>query len=102
MMPRDIAVLVKRLLTNLQLLIDEQQKQIESISRYAEANQRPQEATPARPLERVRNEVDFPPEVTERYYSEQDKSHRLQRQVFWVSVLTFVARVAYTIVTYRQ
>jgi hypothetical protein len=74
----------------------------EAITKYIEAYEQSNKPNPSRPLEGVRNEVDFPVEVTNRYYAEQDKTYRLHRRTFWVSVLTLLALAIYTRVTYLQ
>jgi hypothetical protein len=47
-------------------------------------------------------EVRFPPEVVTQYHTEQSKSYGLQNRTFLVSVLTLLALVIYTCITYRQ
>jgi hypothetical protein len=74
-------------------------QQIEAIAEYAKGQEKPKE--PTQPAV-VPLEIQFPPEVTQRYYADQGKHYRLQRRTFWASVLTLSALAAYTAVTFLQ
>ncbi len=47
-------------------------------------------------------DLQIPSEEINRYYTEQDKSYRLQRRTFWSTVATFLAVAAYALITLLQ
>jgi hypothetical protein len=94
--------LIRRLIAEIRAFLDGQKKQIETITEYAKAQDKTTEPQPAREPERVRNEVDFPPEVINRYYSEQDKTYRLHKRTFGVSLITLIGLVVYTVYTIKM
>ena len=91
-----------RLLRSLVKVLDTIKEQIETITEYAKAQEKPKEPAPPGPPQRVSAEIYFPPEISNRYYAEHNKAHRIQRWTFWVGVLTLGALVAYTCVTYHE
>jgi hypothetical protein len=98
---RNLAPLMRKIIAELRAFLVSQQKQVEAVAEYAKAHNKPDKPALTGPPEKIRNEVDFPPEVVNRFYSEHDKSYRLQRRTFWVGLLTLIALVAYTGFTYR-
>src|ERR1700674_5612257 len=77
-------------------------EQLVSISEHQKTQQQPREPSPLGPQQRVRTEVDFPPEVISSYYSEQDKNYRLQKRIFWVGLATLLSLAIYTWEVHRQ
>ena len=45
--------------------------------------------------------VHLSPEEAKRYYSDQDKTYRLQTRIFWANILTLLVLAAYAVFTYR-
>jgi len=91
--------LVRLVTSAIDALRDTTQRQIEAIREFTQVQKASDEPPPA---QRISGEVTFPPAEIKRYYSEQDKTYRLQRRTFWVSALTLLALALYTYVTYRQ
>ena len=102
MTDRNLTLLLRRATAELRAFLGVQREQIDAIAKYAEAQNRRHEPTPPAPSEGVRNEVDFPPEVVERYYSEQNKTYRIQRNTFWISIFTLIALAVYTVYTIKM
>jgi len=63
-------------------------------------HQNQERTNPNGQLERIAAEVSLSEAESRRYYAEQDKTNRLQKFIFWATLGTFVALVAYTTVTY--
>jgi hypothetical protein len=74
----------------------------ETIREYAKTKQEEQKPRPAEPPSRITVDVQIPRAETDRYYTEQQKSHRLQWWTFWATIATFVAVAAYAVITYFQ
>ena len=75
---------------------------VEAIGKNTEAAKTAAEKNPPEPLSRITVDVQIPREETDRYYAEQNKSHRLQWGIFWATVATFGAVFAYAVITLMQ
>jgi len=102
MIDRDLALLLKRAIAEFRTFLHAQREQIDAIAEEAKTQKKASEIQPASEPERVRNEVNFPPETVKRYYSEQAKSYRLQRGAFWVGLVTLIALAVYTVYTIKM
>jgi len=75
---------------------------IDAIAENARATEKSAENLPPEPLSRITVDVQIPREETDRYYAEQQTSQTLQRWTFCATVATFLAVVAYAVITYLQ
>ncbi len=66
-------------------------------SKTEEESKKPQ---PSGYFERVGTEINLSTEEAKRYYSEQGKTYKLQRRIFWVNLFTLVILAFYTVFTY--
>jgi hypothetical protein len=73
-----------------------------AVREYAATKQRQAESKPTTYPERISVEVNLPQAEVDRYYTDQGKTYRLHRRTFWTTFLTFVAVVAYAIITWFQ
>lgn len=89
----------ERLVRSLIRILDAIKKQIDAVAENAKTGKESKEPAPP---QRISAEINFLPEVTGRYYAEQDKSYGLQRRIFWIGVLTLLALTVYTRITYEQ
>ncbi len=94
--------LIRRLIVEIRTFLDGQKKQIETIAEYAKAQNKPSEPQPSVEVERVRNEVHFPPEIINRYHAEQNKTYRLQSRTFWIGLITLIVLAVYTLFTIKM
>jgi hypothetical protein len=78
------------------------QTTVEAIGENTKANKEAREQEPAQPPSRITVDVQIPREETDRYYTEQRSSQRLQWWTFWATVGTFLAVAAYAVITYLQ
>jgi hypothetical protein len=75
---------------------------VDAIGENTKAAEESAKQTPPYQPSRITVDIKIPSEETNRYYTEQRKSYRLQWWTFWATVATFVAVAIYAGITYMQ
>lgn len=81
-------------------ILDAIKKQIDAIAKHADACEKADKTKSPDTVPVI--EVQFPVEVSKKYYAEQNKGYGLQKWGFWVGVLTLISLIVYTVITYHQ
>jgi hypothetical protein len=103
---RRLTVLHKAIINNIRTLVDAvsntSKAAVDAIAENTKAAKQAAEKEPPQPPGRVAVDIQIPREETNRYYSEHNKTHRLQWWTVWISVATFLAVAAYAVLTLKQ
>jgi hypothetical protein len=76
-------------------------KDVKSQDIKSKTNNQSGEPNPSGNFKRIGTEINLSEAEAHRYYSEQDKSYRLQKRIFWATLLTLFVLGLYTLFTYR-
>jgi hypothetical protein len=92
---KELVTAINRLIRSLRLSTEQQKQQGETIAQHIEAHNNARNPDP--PV--IRSEVQIPPEVIQRYESNQSEQTKIQANTFRVSFVTMILLAIYTAFT---